>query len=59
MRALVVYESMYGNTRVAAAPGSFAVGSDTTLLDGEAAQAHWWGGALGIIATDSYAPAGS
>lgn len=42
-----------------AAPESFAVGSDTTLRDGESARARRWGGALGIIATDAYAPVGS
>jgi Flavodoxin domain len=45
--------------RLIAAPESFAVGSDTALLDGEAVRAHRWGGALGIIATDAYAPVGS
>jgi len=44
--------------RLIAAPESFLVGSDTTLLDGEEARATRWGAALGIIATDAYAPAG-
>lgn len=43
--------------RLIAAPESFIVGPDTTLLDGEDAHATRWGAALGIIATDAYAPA--
>jgi hypothetical protein len=82
MRALVVYESMYGNThviapaaafdtrihgvpaftgrasrgigrllkrhgyRLVAAPESFLVGPQSTLLDGEASRARRWGTAL-------------
>jgi hypothetical protein len=45
--------------RLIAAPESFLVGADTKLLDGEATRAHRWGAAVGIIATDAYAPAGS
>jgi Flavodoxin domain len=45
--------------RLIAAPESFIVGPDTRLLDGEDARATRWGSALGIIATDAYAPAGS
>ena len=43
--------------RLIAAPESFLVGPDTRLLDGEDARATRWGAALGIIATDAYAPA--
>ncbi len=45
--------------RVIAAPESFLVGPDTTLLDGEASRARRWGAALGIIAADAHVPAGS
>jgi hypothetical protein len=93
MRALVVYESMYGNTReiagniadglrsnyevtlvpvagapthvhglpsvgyrLVAAPESFLVSWETTLLDGEAGRARRWGMTLGT-ASKAYLPA--
>ena len=83
MRALVVYESMYGNTRavagdiadglradfevtvvpvaeataeLVAAPESFLVTSQSTLLDGEAARARRWGMTIGA-ASKTYLPA--
>jgi Flavodoxin len=43
--------------RVIAAPESFLVTPQNTLLDGEAARARRWGAALGIIATSFYTPA--
>ncbi len=43
--------------RLAAAPESFLVGQQNTLLDGEAARARRWGAALGVIATSSNLPA--
>ena len=45
--------------RLIAAPESFLVGPDTKLLDGQDSRATRWGAALGIIATDAYAPADS
>jgi menaquinone-dependent protoporphyrinogen IX oxidase len=104
MRALVVYESMFGNThliagniadglghrdglaatfdirlngvpaftgrasrpmarllkrhgrRLVAAPASFLIGSQNTLLDGEAARARRWGMTLGAV-SKTYLPA--
>jgi len=43
--------------RVIAAPESFLVGAQSTLVDGEAARARRWGAALGIVATDARIPA--
>jgi hypothetical protein len=40
--------------RVIAAPESFLVGPQNTLVDGEAARARHWGAALGVIATNAY-----
>ena len=41
--------------RLIAAPESFLVTSQSTLLDGEAARARRWGAALGIISTGAHA----
>ena len=43
--------------RLIAAPESFLIGQQTTLLDGEAARARRWGAALGVIATSIHFPA--
>ena len=43
--------------RVIAAPESFLVTAQNTLLDGEAARARRWGAALGVIAASIYLPA--
>jgi hypothetical protein len=43
--------------RLAAAPESFLVGQQNTLLDGEAARARRWGAALGVIAISTHLPA--
>ncbi len=40
-----------------AAPQSFLVGHENTLLDGETSQARRWGAALGVIATSINLPA--
>ena len=40
-----------------AAPESFLVGQQNTLLDGEASRARRWGAALGVIATSVHQPA--
>jgi hypothetical protein len=40
-----------------AAPESFLVGQQNTLLDGEASRARRWGAALGVIATSIHQPA--
>jgi len=45
--------------RIAAAPESFLIGRQNTLLDGEASRARGWGAALGIVATHAYFPAGT
>ncbi len=43
--------------RLIAAPESFLVGQQNTLLEGEAARARRWGAALGVIATSIRFPA--
>ena len=43
--------------RLIAAPESFLVGQQNTLLDGEASRARRWGAALGVIATSLRIPA--
>jgi hypothetical protein len=43
--------------RIVAAPESFLVGKQNTLLDGEASRARRWGAALGVMASDAYFPA--
>ena len=43
--------------RLIAAPESFLVGQQNTLLDGEASRARRWGAALGVIATSTNLPA--
>ena len=43
--------------RLIAAPESFLVGQQNTLLDGEAARARRWGAALGVIASSINLPA--
>ncbi len=43
--------------RIVAAPESFLVGKENTLLDGEASRARRWGAALGVVASDAYFPA--
>jgi len=43
--------------RLIAAPESFLVGQQNTLLDGEASRARRWGAALGVIATSIHLPA--
>jgi Flavodoxin len=40
--------------RLIAAPESFLIGQQNTLLDGEASRARRWGAALGIVANDAY-----
>jgi len=40
-----------------AAPQSFLIGHENTLLDGEASQARRWGAALGVIASSINLPA--
>ncbi len=45
--------------RLIVAPESFLVGQQNTLLDGEVSRARRWGAALGVVATDAYAPAGA
>jgi len=40
-----------------AAPESFLIGQQNTLLDGEASRARRWGAALGVIATSIHHPA--
>jgi len=51
MRALVVYESMYGNTHVVAVNVAAGlaplVSKQGTLLGGEAARARAWGAMVG------------
>ena len=41
--------------RLVAAPESFLVSWETTLLDGEAARARWWGMTIGA-ASEAYLP---
>ena len=43
--------------RLIAAPESFLIGQQNTLLDGEASRARRWGAALGVIATSIHLPA--
>jgi hypothetical protein len=43
--------------RMLAAPESFLVSKQNTLVDGEAARARAWGAAIGAAASDRYAPA--
>ncbi len=43
--------------RLIAAPESFLIGQQNTLLDGEASRARRWGAALGVIATSINLPA--
>jgi hypothetical protein len=43
--------------RLIAAPESFLVGPQNTLVDGEASRARRWGAALGVIATSTYVSA--
>ncbi len=43
--------------RLIAAPESFLVGPQNTLLDGEASRARRWGAALGVIASSLHLPA--
>jgi hypothetical protein len=43
--------------RLIAAPESFLVGQQNTLLDGEASRARRWGAALGVIASSIHLPA--
>ena len=45
--------------RVIAAPESFLVSQQNTLLDGEAPRARRWGVALGVIASNIHLPAGA
>ena len=40
--------------RIVAAPESFLIGQQNTLLDGEASRARRWGAALGVIASEAY-----
>jgi len=42
--------------RLVAAPESFLVGQENTLLDGESSRARLWGVALATAATDAYVP---
>ena len=43
--------------RLVAAPESFLIGQQNTLLDGETSRARRWGAALGVIATSIHLPA--
>ena len=43
--------------RLIAAPESFLIGQQNTLLDGEASRGRRWGAALGVIATSIQLPA--
>ncbi|WP_198417869.1 hypothetical protein [Cryobacterium serini] len=49
MRALIVYESMYGNTRlVAEAIGRGLAPAEVTLVPGEVRRAEAWGAMLRV-----------